>query len=128
MNYIKMTFLAVIPAIVLSAAPAQARCNKQCKENRKINNAIWKDRKQVTIKGENFYVGVSPDKKYALIGAASSSTDVTLNKVEKAAKTASGCSAKGDSFLLMLAGGNKDARIPMEKIKSAKRIRAELKC
>ncbi len=96
-------------------------------ENIAKNDAIWEQRKTYSVSGKTYEVGLAPDKSYALVGPINQET-YSLREIEAAARAASGCSAQGDQFLILL-GATSDTRLPISTLKNLKgRSRANLTC
>ena len=101
------------------------RQNSQRTANIARNNGIWAQRKAYIVSGKRYEVGISPDRRYALVAPVGQDS-FALGEVEDAARAATGCSAKGDSFLYLL-GANQGSRIPISALKNVSgRTRVEL--
>lgn len=91
-------------------------------------DATWATRQAIKLGSQTYFVAVSPDKTYALIGPSAKSTKMTVKTVQRAARTASGCRASVERVISMWTGGNDNETIPMSSIKGRKAVRATLKC
>lgn len=93
----------LVSAALLSgcAAELSPELRAQGARNRAANAEIWAGRQRVAVAGAPYEVGVAPDRSFAL--AAPEGPRFTVAALEAAVRTVTGCVARADVFVAMLA-------------------------
>jgi len=125
----KFLVLAGIMTVFVGACgptmPPQMQAQRA--ENLARNEAIWNGRSGYSVNGLRYEIGVSADRRYALVAPVDQAT-FSLSEVEAAAHAATGCRGSGDSMLRML-GAQGGSRIPVSALVNlGGKTRVELSC
>ncbi|MEJ6709610.1 MAG: hypothetical protein QNK92_12600 [Amylibacter sp.] len=109
-------FVAAFPAIWAASSFAD-------------ETTTWAGPKQtIALGSQKYFVAVSEDKKFALVGPSTRFTEMTINTVKRVARAATGCTTAIEPVISMCTGGSNDEAIPMSNLKDVPAARVNLKC
>lgn len=102
-----LTSFACVVALSACGGPSQTPEQRaQASANKAATAQAVKDATTATVNGKTFRVAQRKDKGYALVELQGSDAPYTAPEVERAAASATGCSAAFDGGILALLGGD----------------------